>query len=129
MRKVICIIDDDPIYQFLTKKVIGVANIDYDVLSFKNGQEALDFFALDPSENLPNVILLDLEMPIMDGWLFLREMENQNTTNTAIYIVSSSISQEDKETAKQFTKIKGHYSKPFNVDKIRQITEQLSKEE
>jgi len=124
-KKVICIIDDDPIYQILTRKVIGVANIDYDVVSFNNGQEALDAFTLD-GDKLPDIILLDLEMPIMDGWIFLREMENRNTVTTAIFIVSSSISQEDKEAAKEFTKIKGHYSKPFNVEKIRQIVNQLA---
>lgn len=125
-EKVICIIDDDPIYQFLTKKVIGVSNVGYGVISFKNGKEALDHFIDNLEENLPDVILLDLEMPIMDGWDFLREMEDLNTKNTAIYIVSSSISQEDKETAKTFTKIKGHLSKPFNVEKILQIKDQLS---
>lgn len=121
MSKVICIIDDDPIYQFLINKIIGNANAEHDVMFFKNGKEALDYF-MEDSNNLPDIILLDLEMPVMDGWDFLKEIEPLHTDNTAIYIVSSSISHEDKEKAKAFPKIKGHFSKPMNSNKIEEIT-------
>jgi len=122
MSKVICIIDDDPIYQFLINKIIDRSDAGHDVLFFKNGKEAIDYFMLDLENNLPEIILLDLEMPVMDGWDFLKEIGKLHTENTDIYIVSSSISNEDKEKAKQFPKIKGHFSKPVNANKIQEIT-------
>lgn len=122
MSKVICIIDDDPIYQFLINKIIDNSDANHEVLFFKNGKEALDYFMLDVDNNLPEIILLDLEMPVMDGWDFLKEIDALPMDNTAIYIVSSSISYEDKEKAKSFSKIKGHFSKPINANKIEEIT-------
>ncbi len=124
MSKVICIIDDDPIYQFLINKIIGNSNAGHEVLFFKNGKEALDYFSLDLANNLPEIILLDLEMPVMDGWDFLKEIKNLPLEHTDIYIVSSSISDEDKEKAKTFPKIKGHFSKPINSNKIQEITKE-----
>ncbi len=125
MSKVICIIDDDPIYQFLINKIIGNTDASHELLFFKNGKEALDYFMLDLEKNLPEIILLDLEMPVMDGWDFLKEIEQLQTKKTAIYIVSSSISHEDKEKAKAFPKIKGHYSKPINSNRIQEITKKF----
>lgn len=122
MSKIICIIDDDPIYQLLIKKSIGISNTGYDTLYFKNGSEAVEYFTVALNHQLPEIILLDLEMPIMDGWDFLKEIDLFNTDHTDIYIVSSSISHEDKEKAKTFTKIKGFFSKPFHSDQILQIT-------
>jgi CheY-like chemotaxis protein len=122
MSKVICIIDDDPIYQFLINKVIGNSKAGHELMFFKNGKEALDYFMLDLTNNLPEIILLDLEMPIMDGWDFLKEIDKLQTEKTDIYIVSSSISDEDKDKAKTFPRIKGHYSKPINSNKIQEIT-------
>lgn len=125
MSKVICIIDDDPIYHFLINKIIGNADAGHELLFFKNGKEALDYFMLDLDNNLPEIILLDLEMPVMDGWDFLKEIEPLHTDNTSIYIVSSSISHEDKEKAKSFPKIRGHYSKPINSNRIQEITKKI----
>jgi CheY-like chemotaxis protein len=123
MSKVICIIDDDPIYQFLINKIIGKSKTGHDVMFFKNGKEAIDYFILDLDKNLPEIILLDLEMPVMDGWDFLKGIDKLRTDKTDIYIVSSSISHEDKEKAKAFPKIKGHFSKPINYNKIQEITD------
>src|SRR6218665_331742 len=120
-NKVMCIIDDDPIYQILINKIIALSDTDYEIIRFKNGKEALDSFTHD-SNSLPEIILLDLEMPIMDGWDFMSEIDKHVTDQTAIYIVSSSISYEDKEKAKTFPKIKGYFSKPINSDIIQEIT-------
>lgn len=123
-NKVMCIIDDDPIYQILINKIIALSDTDYEIIRFKNGKEALDNFRNDPN-NLPEIILLDLEMPIMDGWDFMSEINKHVTGQTAIYIVSSSISYEDKERAKTFPKIKGYFSKPINSDIIQEITKAI----
>lgn len=132
-NKVICIIDDDPIYQLLINKIITMSETDYDVISFKNGKEALDRFKLDieNDKSLPEIILLDIEMPIMDGWDFMAEIDkslSQKNDKTAIYIVSSSIAHEDKEKAKTFPEILGYFSKPMDSNKILEITKVIKKE-
>lgn len=126
-NKVICIIDDDPIYQLLINKVIGISKAEYDIIQFNNGKEALNHFNVDLNKNLPDIILLDIEMPIMDGWDFLKEIDKLHTENTTIYIVSSSISHEDKEKAKTFPKIRGYFSKPITRDNILEITKHHKK--
>ena len=126
-NKVICIVDDDPIYQILINKIIALSKTECEIMRFKNGKEALDYFTLDSDKNLPEIILLDLEMPIMDGWDFMLEIDQIVTQKTAIYIVSSSISYEDREKAKTFTKIKGYFSKPISSNNILEITKHFDK--
>lgn len=118
-NKVICIIDDDPIYRLLINKVISKSKIDYNIVSFTNDKEALKIISSDLKENntLPEIILLDLKMPIMDGWDFMENIDkilSDKKNKTAIYIVTSSIAHEDQEKAKTFTEIMGYFSKPVN---------------
>ena len=75
--KLACIIDDDEVYINLVKKVIDIKKLSENLLVFKNGREALDYFSAI-IENLnqnafPEIILLDLNMPVMDGWDFLKK--------------------------------------------------------
>jgi len=130
-NKVICIIDDDPIYQLLINKIIALSETEYDVISFKNGKEAIEKLSEDVKENkkLPEIILLDIEMPVMDGWDFMKQIEeslSDKTEKTAIYIVSSSIAYEDQEKAKTFPEIMGYFSKPIDSNKILEITKHVT---
>ena len=121
-KKKICIIDDDPIYQLVTKKIIEKSSYFPIVDSFTNGLEAIAYFK--NAALLPEVILLDIEMPIMDGWDFLSEItiiRQQYNARTNIYIVSSSIAKEDKEKALTYDVIKGFISKPVTISKIEKI--------
>jgi CheY-like chemotaxis protein len=126
-NKVICIIDDDPIYQLLINKIIAMAETEYSIISFTNGKDALDSLTsnLAQDKELPEIILLDIEMPVMDGWDFMDHIEkalSEKHKKTAIYIVSSSIAHEDKEKAKTFPEIMGYFSKPMDTGKILEIT-------
>lgn len=121
-KATICIIDDDPIYQLVTKKIIEKSFFFPIVSSFTNGLEAISYF--QQSAALPDVILLDIEMPVMDGWDFLDEIvsiRNRFNADTSIYIVSSSIAKEDKEKALTYGCIKGFISKPITLSKIEKI--------
>ena len=127
MRKTICVIDDDPIYQFLMNKIVLLTKIDIDVISFSNGKEAIDDFQTSLSNNkkLPNIILLDIEMPHMDGWDFMNHIEvlmkEHSLSDIKIYIVSSSISHEDVEKAESNKNVLGYYSKPIKSEDITEI--------
>lgn len=127
MRRTICIIDDDPIYQFLMNKIVLLTKIEIDIVSFSNGKEAIDNFQTSLSNNkqLPNIILLDIEMPLMDGWDFMNHIESlmkeHSLVDIKIYIVSSSISHEDVEKAESNKNVLGYYSKPIKAEEITAI--------
>ncbi|MGQ7947654.1 response regulator [Flavobacterium sp. WC2509] len=124
---IIWAIDDDPIYQIIVNKMIKKSELLLNVLSFKNGKDAIDEFKimLEEKKDLPNIILLDINMPIMDGWEFMDEMvllKDKIDERIQIYIVSSSISVEDKNKAKHYTEIVDYLVKPLNNDDLKRIT-------
>lgn len=100
-----CIIDDDPIFVIGTKRLMELAEICKSFMIFSNGKEALD--ALQPllasHASLPNVIFLDLNMPVMDGWEFLDEfVKIPAAKEITVYIVTSSIDQRDIDKAAKY---------------------------
>ncbi|MGX7666212.1 response regulator [Flavobacterium pedocola] len=122
--KTICIIDDDPIYQLVTKKMIDKSGLFHDVYSFTNALDAIHHFK--ENENLPDAILLDIEMPQMDAWDFLDELitvQPSFQNQKIIYIVSSSIASEDKQKAEHYNCVKNFLSKPVNLEKLQTIAE------
>jgi len=117
--KTIWVIDDDPIFQIIVNKIIKKSELFLNVSSFSNGKEAINALknSLEKKEILPNIILLDINMPIMDGWEFMEEMmllKAQINEPINIYIVSSSIAVEDKNKAKNYPEIIAYLSKPIN---------------
>ncbi|WP_348824874.1 response regulator [Flavobacterium aestuarii] len=122
----IWVVDDDPIYQIIVNKLIKKSELFLNVSSFKNGKDAIDEFKkrLEEKEVLPSIILLDINMPIMDGWEFMDEivvLKNQINEKIHIYIVSSSIAIEDKSKAAQYSEIISYLVKPLNNDDLKSI--------
>ena len=123
-----CIIDDDPIFRFGTKKIMESVQFCEKFLVFKNGKEAFDDLALKLRLNLevPDVILLDINMPIMDGWQFLDELVKiPYTKKIPIYIVSSSVDSRDIDKAKKYDLVSNYIIKPFSVAKVQALLEEL----
>jgi CheY-like chemotaxis protein len=131
MKKVdiACIIDDDPVFVFGIKRIMQLADFCNGFLVFRNGKEALDHFhaIIENGEKVPEVILLDINMPVMDGWEFLEEFTKIQAKNPiTIYIVTSSIDPADFKRAQQFEDITNYLVKPIAVDKLRQIITNLN---
>lgn len=119
-----CIVDDDPIYIFATKKVMQMADFCNSFLIFHNGKEALDSLVaiLSSGAQMPDVILLDLNMPVMDGWQFLDEFVNiKPPKKITIYIVTSSIDPDDIIRAKAYENVQDYLVKPVTEKSLQEI--------
>jgi CheY-like chemotaxis protein len=122
--KIICLVDDDPTYLLLAKRIISLNEYQGTILEYRNGHEA--YLALkqmhDQGEKLPDVIFLDINMPIWDGWDFLDEIVKSELKSAfEIYIVSSSTSQEDIEKAENYPLVKRFLTKPLEIDDFKSI--------
>jgi CheY-like chemotaxis protein len=125
-------IDDDVIYQFAVKLNIKQLELPKNVLTFSNGELAKIFFEenLKNDEALPEVILLDINMPVMDGWDFLdwfKSAKTQISKKITIFMVSSSIDWRDIEKAKSYDEVSDYLSKPLTDGNFFEIVERLNK--
>ena len=120
------IIDDDNIFVFVLKKILK-RNENFDeVLDFKNGEEVLDLLS-NKDNTFPNIILLDINMPVIDGWQLLEEIEKlPNKEKLNVFIMSSSIDVNDIAKSKSFSTVKDFLSKPINNDKLNKLIESIS---
>nr|WP_315191295.1 response regulator [uncultured Flavobacterium sp.] len=130
-KKIIWVVDDDAIYQIIINKIIQKSDIFSESASFKNGKEAINALknSITDVDSIPDIILLDINMPVMDGWEFMEAMKmikSQINKKIITYIVSSSIAIEDKNKSKKFADIFGYISKPVSVNDLLSIA---SKEE
>jgi len=124
-----CIVDDDPIFVYGAKRMMELADFCNGFLIFKNGHDALYKLKalINSGEDLPDLILLDLNMPIMDGWQFLDNFTKiKIDKKIIIYIVSSSIDPVDLEKSKQYSVVSNFVVKPISLDKVRDIMNDIT---
>ncbi len=124
--KNIYIIDDDKLFVFLTKKSIEETELATNIKEFGDGQAAIDHLReiAGKPELLPDIIFLDLSMPIMDGWEFLKEyvvLEPNIGKKIKLYIFSSSISPHDIERAHNIGAVTDFIIKPLSKEKFTQM--------
>ena len=121
--RTICIINDDDIFTFILKKSITKLNICNEVISFINGDEAIKEFE-KPNSSIPNIILLDINMPVLNGWDFLTEFVKINIPfKVDIYLISAHISNEDLIKAKNQKEITGILTDPTDSKILIEIVE------
>ena len=119
------IIDDDNIFIFVLKKILEKNQSFEEVLDFKNGEKVIELLN-KKNQIIPNVILLDINMPVIDGWQFLEQIEKlPNKDQLNIFIMSSSIDANDIEKSKSFSTVKDFISKPINNDKLIKLLESI----
>jgi CheY-like chemotaxis protein len=117
------LVDDDDIYRFLTGKIIKESQLVDKVWMYTNGQEAIESLSksIQSNDKLPQIILLDLTMPVMDGWEFLDEfnvLRSYTDDPISIYIVSSSISPKDIAKVHEYNSVKDFVIKPITKEKF-----------
>jgi len=128
----VCIIDDDLIYQFLAKEEIEYTNLVGKIMFFDDGEKAIHFLTATLDNNdvasLPDVIFLDINMPIMDGWEFLGAyllLKPRIGKNIVIYIVSSSIDIRDLDKARSISEVSDYIIKPISNKRLVSIFSEL----
>jgi len=122
----VCLIDDDEIYQFTMTRTLKKRNFAQEIISFPNGEKALFFFKENYSqvEILPDIIFLDINMPIMDGWQFIDQyvkLKPEIGKKIIVYMVSSSIDERDLTRAKQISEISDYIIKPVSISDLEKI--------
>ncbi len=118
------IIDDDEITMYLADSIMKKVDFCEKVEKFTHGMDAINRlkFALEVNENIPDVIIFDLNMPEMDGWEFIEEFSKLPLKKEIpAFIFTSSIDNAELERSKEYDKIKGVIIKPLNVQKINKI--------
>jgi len=121
-NKLTCIIDDDTVYVNLVKKLIQLKKLCEKVLVFENGKEALEFFK--KANDMPDLILLDINMPVMNGWEFLEEfnpINKKSKKEPSLYVVSSSINPIDSKKAKSIECVRDYISKPISMKSFEKL--------
>lgn len=114
----ILIIDDDEVSNFLTERAI-TSNWDWKVSTVSNGIRALEFLK---QNSQPDVILLDLNMPLLNGIEFLEKLESTyNKITSKIYILSTSNRKDDIQSASKYNCVNGYIEKPLEADKLREL--------
>lgn len=119
----VLLVDDDNINNFLSEEIIAGANITNEVVLLTDGQQAINYLnALEEGqESQKLLILLDLNMPVMDGFEFLEEFNPQNLkAELEIIILTSSDNQRDIDKIKTYN-VRNFISKPITEEKLLEV--------
>ncbi|MEO3405500.1 response regulator [Mucilaginibacter sp. CAU 1740] len=123
-----CLIDDDTMYTYLLSKQMRLIDFCDSILVFNDGDEALRYLRpiIETPETLPSVILLDINMPVLDGWQFLDEFTKFKIgKEITVYIVSSSIDQADHVKAASYKEVSNFYVKPITNDHLLEMLKEI----
>jgi two-component system chemotaxis response regulator CheY len=123
---IVAVVDDDKIFQLTSSKTLLSIQATDTVLQFENGEEALKYLKQNrqAATLLPDYIFLDINMPIVDGWMFLEDFSKLKAhlaKPTTIYMVSSSIDPRDITRAKNNSDVKEYVMKPVTREKYAEL--------
>lgn len=138
MLNIVLIIDDDEITHIIGKRLIEIAGFAKKTVTLENGKEAIDYFEnllknqISPNkqEDVPDFILLDINMPIMNGWEFLKEYTihfSNKFPHIKVAILSSSINPEDLKKSEESSLVVDYISKPLTIERLTELSVSLSK--
>lgn len=117
------LIDDSEIDNMVNKHILSKNNIAEHILVFSSAHDALEYFNAN-NELLPNIILLDINMPIMNGFGFLVEFEKMDSKivdSISVVMLTSSVDPNDIRRSKEFRTVKSFISKPLSLEHLEKI--------
>lgn len=122
----VLLVEDDPITILVCDRIIKMSDFAENVVSCENGKTAIDHInsIVEEGKQIPEIIFLDINMPVMNGWDFLEEFEkvkDRVKTLPRIFILSSTVDPEDYRRAKSFTAVDNFISKPLSKELLQTI--------
>ncbi|MDQ3394110.1 MAG: response regulator [Bacteroidota bacterium] len=130
MPEKVLLVDDDEITHIIGKRVFKVTSFANEILTLTNGKEAIDYFDFlvngnkDKKESAPDVVFLDINMPLMSGWDFLEDFTKlyySHFPSINIFMLSSSVDPEDIERSKNYSSVKDYIVKPLTKETIEHV--------
>ena len=124
------VVDDDFVFREVAEVLIKSSGLTDQISHFENGLQVyqeLVHLAETPTD-LPELVLLDINMPVMNGWELLEELKEGPTaikTGVQIHILTSSIAPEDLNLSKQYDFIKGYITKPLTNADLEKLSKEL----
>ncbi len=128
------LIDDNFIDNFVHKKLLESLKISNNTTEFTSAPKAIEYlklfncFAIQPNKNHIDLILLDINMPEMDGWGFIEEYKkacNNEKSKTIIIVLSSSANKVDIERSQDEQFLSGFIQKPLTMEKLSNCLESI----
>jgi CheY-like chemotaxis protein len=129
-RPLIAIVDDDIIFQFTLTRVINHNKQAERIITFSDGEKVIQYLTDNKknTENIPDIIFLDVNMPIMDGWQFMEEyatIKADIKKKVNIFMWSSSVNPIDIERASEISEISDYIIKPIKLEDVKRFFEKL----
>ena len=127
MIQKVLLVDDSEATNHLNKYLLQKLNICEEIVIATNGKKALDYVQQN-LESLPDLILLDINMPVMDGFEFLdaiKPFEKKLNETVIIVLLTTSMINKDREKAKQYSYVRDYVIKPLKKEDMEKLYNQL----
>lgn len=129
MKRRIFLVDDEKISNFLNRKLLEAAGVNAIIEDFLESSKALKILKTRTSDEFPDLLIIDLRMPVLHGLDFLEELQksdNIQLTQLKAIILTSSLDKLDKERADNLPNVIEFMNKPLNAKKVNTIKEYFS---
>jgi CheY-like chemotaxis protein len=128
MKYELLIIDDDEISVMLTEILLEDSAFLEKPRTFGDGKYALEYFKSEYAEDTKYVVFLDINMPLMNGWEFLEQIQQFGAKhNIYVFMLSSSTDKADIDNSKNISLVKGYFPKPLKKIHIDEIQQYITK--
>lgn len=133
-NNIIWVIEDDPIQVFIAKRMLTNMGISQSIRTMDNARDALEVLhnlatSKDNKSQSPDIIFLDINMPQMDGWQFLKEFEKLSISSKIdIYLLTSSIDPRDAKRARACDIVEDYLIKPVKMENLQVIFDKYESE-
>ncbi|MCL6274197.1 response regulator [Muricauda sp. 2012CJ35-5] len=130
MNPSVFVVDDDFVFREVAEVLIKSTGLTDNITHFENGLQVYQelIHRAQMPENLPDLVLLDINMPVMNGWELLEELKKGPTairSNVQIHILTSSIAPEDLNLSKHYSFINGYITKPLTKADLENLAQGL----